>query len=65
MSAIPFLLRFAQALPDIPLPSLRFDATRQILQVLIDGRWTDSPDADIDLMRGSTYTRVRPETYDE
>jgi hypothetical protein len=61
----PFLLRFAKALPDFPCPSLRYDETRQILQVVVNGAWVDAPDADVEIMRESRFTRVRPETHDE
>ncbi len=65
MAATPFLLRFAKVLPEIPRRSLRYDETRQVLQVFVDGAWVDAPDADIEIMRDSRFTRVRPETHDE
>lgn len=39
MAATPFLLRFAKALPEIPFRSLRYDKTRQVLQVFVAGAW--------------------------
>ncbi len=61
----PFLFRFAKVLPEIPLPALRYDEKRQILEVFVQGQWIDAPDADVQFMRESTFTRVRPETHDE
>lgn len=62
---IPFLLRYARPLPDISYPPLRYDAARQVSQALIDGKWVDALDSDVDVMKESTITRVRAETHDE
>jgi hypothetical protein len=65
MSGTPFLLRFAKPLPEMSYPALRYDAIRQISQAFVDGHWVDALDADVEIMRESTFTRVRPETHDE
>lgn len=64
-SVVPFLLRFARLLPEMSYPPLRYDAARQVSQALIDGKWVDALDTDVEVMRESTFTRVRPETHDE
>jgi hypothetical protein len=64
-SVIPFLLRFARPLPEVLYPPLRYDAARRVSQALIDGKWVDALDTDVEIMRESTFTRVRPETHDE
>lgn len=61
----PFLLRFAKPIPEMSYPSLRYDPVRQISQVFLNGHWIDAVDADVEAVRESTFTRVRPETYDE
>lgn len=65
VSANPFLLRFAKPIPELSYPSLRYDPVRQISQVFVDGHWIDAVDADVEAVRESTFTRVRPETHDE
>lgn len=65
MSTLPFLFRFATPLPEISYPALRYDLTRQISQAFINGEWIDAADAEVEVMRESRHTRVRPETYDE
>jgi hypothetical protein len=32
---------------------------------LIEGKWIDALDANVEVMKESTFTRVRPETHDE
>jgi hypothetical protein len=65
ISALPFLFRFATPLPEILCPLLRYDSIRQLSQAFINGEWIDAVDADIEVMRESRHTRVRPETQDE
>jgi hypothetical protein len=65
MSTLPFVFRFAMPLPEIWYPALRYDSTRQISQAFMDGLWIDAVDADVEVMRESRFTRVRPETHDE
>jgi len=62
---VPFLFRFAQPMPEVPLRPLRYDGVRQISQMLIDGRWVDSPDASVELIRATRFTRVARETSDD
>jgi hypothetical protein len=64
-SSVPFLLRFARPLPEVSYPPLRYDEARQIAQALIEGKWIDALDANVEVMKESTFTRVRPETHDE
>jgi len=61
---VPFLVRFAKAIPHKPDPVFRYDASRQLGQVLVDGLWTDSPDAG-DILNGTRVTEVKTETIDE
>jgi hypothetical protein len=61
---VPFLLRFARPVPSNPRHAFRYDAARQLSQVLVDGVWVDSPDAG-DLLSGTVVTEVRTETTDE
>lgn len=64
-SSVPFLFRFARPLPEVSYPPLRYDEARQIAQALIEGKWIDALDANVEVMKESTFTRVRPETHDE
>ncbi len=61
----PFLFRFAQLIPDEPLPLLRYDAVRQLSQVFIDGEWIDAADYGGDVAKYSRVTRTKPETTDD
>jgi hypothetical protein len=65
MSKLPFLFRFATPLPEISYPALRYDSLRQVSQAFMSGEWIDAIDADVEVMRESRHTRVRPETHDE
>jgi hypothetical protein len=62
---VPFLFRFAQPIPEVPLHPLRYDAARQISQTLIGGRWTDTPDASLELIGATRLTEVKRETTDD
>lgn len=60
----PFILRFAQLIPPISPEILRYDAVRQIAQVLDGGIWVDR------LTTGgpgdkTKVTEVRSETTDD
>jgi len=62
---LPFVFRFAQPLPSVPRRILRYDKTRQISQVLMDGYWIDSPDATEGSTAFSRETRIANETTDD
>ncbi|MGD1102899.1 MAG: hypothetical protein ABSA59_12615 [Terriglobia bacterium] len=62
---VPFLFRFAQPMPEVPLHPLRYDNVRQISQMLIDGRWIDSHDVSVELIKATRFTRVERETSDD
>ena len=62
---LPFVFGFRQKLPELPSHPLRYDAARQISQVLIDGRWVDGPDASGLLMASTRFTRIERETTDD
>lgn len=62
---LPFVFRFAQPLPSVPRHVLRYDRTRQISQVLVNGRWIDSPDASEEPTASTRHTRVQAETTDD
>jgi hypothetical protein len=51
---IPFLARFANALPNTTAEPIRYDKTRQVAQVQINGSWIDAREAP----RTSGMTRV-------
>ena len=65
VSYLPFMFRFAQPLPPVPRHVLRYDRTRQMSQVLVDGRWIDSPDASDEPTASTRITRVSGETTDD
>lgn len=61
---VPFLARFANALPDTTAESVRYDETRQVAQVEIGGSWVDAREAP--RTSGMTrVTKVRNETTDD
>lgn len=63
--AFPFVYHFAQRLPEMPHHRLRYDTARQVSQVLVDGRWVDSPNASVALTSSTRFTRVPGETTDD
>ena len=65
MLRLPFVFRFAQPLVDAPRHPLRYDAARQISQVLIDGKWFDTPDASVEPIASTRITKVQSETQDD
>jgi hypothetical protein len=62
---VPFVFRFAQRMMDIPYHALRYDTARQISEVLVNGRWVDSPDAFAELTASTRVTKVQRETTDD
>ncbi len=62
---IPFILRFAERMDRIPSPPLRYDESRQVAQVEIDGRWIDTPDAPGEVAGTTRMTKVEAETTDD
>ncbi|HSY92506.1 MAG TPA: hypothetical protein VK812_14110 [Candidatus Binatus sp.] len=49
-----------------PSPSqLRYDAVRQVAQVLQDDRWIDTPDASASELGATRKTAVAQETFDD
>jgi hypothetical protein len=61
----PFILRFAQRLPEVAVQALRYDSSRDVSQVLVDDRWVDAPDARGGHMSDTRITRVLAETQDD
>ncbi|MFL6605749.1 MAG: hypothetical protein ACJ8R9_31105 [Steroidobacteraceae bacterium] len=62
---MPFSLRFSRRIPLQPPPPLRYDETRQLSQVLVDGAWVDCVEARSVAESMSRETRVRGETRDD
>lgn len=62
---IPFLFHFAQQIPTAPQHPLRYDAARQISQVLVHDIWIDSPDAPGEPPGLTRQTRIQAETTDD
>jgi hypothetical protein len=63
--AVPFLFRFAERLPHAEEQPFRYDTTRQISQVLMDGVWVDATKASVDLCAGTRITATQQETTDD
>lgn len=61
----PFLLQFAEPIKYAEPQRLRYDETRQIAQVQINGQWIDTPDALEHTMQSTRVTRVQAETTDD
>ena len=62
---LPFLARFGEPMEDRPLRPLRYDASRQIAQVLVDETWMDTPDATGEVEASTRMTKIAPETTDD
>jgi hypothetical protein len=62
---LPFLAQFAENLPQVTCSRLRYDCTRQISQVFVNGEWLDTPDARGEFMVGTRKTAVESETTDD
>ena len=61
---IPFILRFAQQIPSVSPEILRYDAERQIAQVLECGNWVDRLTAG-GQETSTKFTKVKTETTDD
>ena len=61
----PFLVRFAQRLPDVPQHPLRYDSARQVSQILVNGAWVDAADAAEQELCSTRVTKMAPETTDD
>lgn len=64
LTRVPFIVRYAKLALELPAQIFRYDPDRQISQVLLEGRWVDSPDAHPEPL-GTRLTRVRNETSDD
>lgn len=65
MFATPFICRFAEPIPDLPLHFLRYDVERQVAQAFVDGEWFDTPDAPGAPGVSTRFTKVVNETNDD
>ncbi len=61
---VPFLLRFKNTVSE-PARTLRYDVTRQISQVFVEGKWIDGCDRSAPSLDMSRITRVERETTDD
>ncbi len=62
---LPFVVRFGEFMEERPLRQLRYDASRQIAQVLVEGIWVDTPDATGEVEASTRMTKIAPETTDD
>lgn len=62
---LPFVFRFAERIDGSPSHTLRYDESRQITQVFIDGTWVDTPDAPGHVTASTRITKVHSETTDD
>ena len=62
---IPFIFRFAQKIPPSAPEVLRYDAQRQITQIMENGNWIDTTTARAKVGKGTRFTRVKAETTDD
>ncbi len=62
---LPFVCRFAEALPADEAPPLRYDPIRHVSQVCLEGVWVDAVDAGGDLFGNTRKTAVVSETTDD
>jgi hypothetical protein len=62
---LPFVVRFGEPMEERPLRPLRYDAPRQIAQVLVDGTWVDTPDATGEVEASTRMTKIARETIDD
>ena len=65
LMALPLLMRFATPLGPTAFHRLRYDSTRQIAQVEVNGQWVDTPDAEGEFPPSTLITRVARETTDD
>lgn len=61
----PFLFRFAKPMPEQKVYPVRYDARRQISQVLVDGNWIDGPDSPCEFVQSTRVTATQRETTDD
>jgi hypothetical protein len=60
----PFLLRFSEALPSQKAVRMKYDYSRQVSLVEVDGQWMDATVSNV--VAGGTYmTKVQAETTDD
>ena len=62
---IPFILRFAQQIPPVSPEMLRYDAERQITQLLDNGNWVDRLAVGGRAGENTRFTKVKTETTDD
>lgn len=62
---VPFIVRFAMPMAQVPLYVFRYDSQRQVSQVLLDQQWVDSAEAYLSPEPGTRLTRVGGETTDD
>ena len=65
ITTVPFLLRFAEPIPDSPRSAFRYVPERQIAQVNVNGHWVDTPDAIGEPGHATRKTAVHQETTDD
>ncbi len=65
LPTVPFVFRFAQQMVETPHQALRYDAARQVSQILVDGHWVDSRHESGGQMASTRITAVRRETTDD
>jgi hypothetical protein len=61
----PFIVRFAEPLAQSSLRQARYDAKRQVTQILVEGLWIDAPDTSAQAFKDTHFTRVGGETSDD
>lgn len=61
----PFIARFATSIEGNDPQCLRYDANRQISQLLVEGVWLDAADIGPTACRSTRITRVQNETTDD
>ena len=62
---VPFVFRYAERLPQPARSPLRYDAERQIAQVLLGSTWVDTRDVPTEATPSTRLTRVKAETTDD
>ena len=60
----PFLLLFAEPIPDVAPNVMRYDSARQQSEMLVDGQWVDTVDMSVP-DSGTRVTKVSSETTDD
>ena len=64
-NVIPFIVRFATLMNEVPLYVFRYDSQRQVSQVLVNEHWVDSPEAHLTPQPDTRLARVGGETTDD